>query len=371
MELLKPASAQELAATLHNAAQSGHGIELLGNGSKPRAGGPIAPAGIRVSTASLDGVLQYEPKDLTVSVQAGMPYARFTEMLERDGYMVPLEPPFASGATVGGVIACNSSGPLRRLYGTARDVVIGMEFATLEGKLVQSGGMVVKNVAGLDMAKLLIGSMGTLAAITSVNFKLAPMPAGSATFLFDFPNASQAIAERDRILRGVLQPAAIDLLHRQGESQWTLAVAYFGNDALLARCRKEFPAADLLEGEPESEFWHSVATTTERFLAEHPAGCVVRTVTPLRDMAAALDRLPGTLVARAGNGVIYTHLEDAAQTADVLRQRHSLIEYGPAVETANLTYWPETDSSFPLMQQIKKMFDPNHLLNRGRLYGRI
>jgi FAD/FMN-containing dehydrogenase len=114
-----------------------------------------------------------------------------------------------------------------------------------------------------------------------------------------------------------------------------------------------------------------VATTTERFLAEHPAGCVVRTATPLRDMAAALDRLPGTLVARAGNGVIYTHLEDAAQAADVLRLRHSLIEYGPAVATPNLTYWPETDSSFPIMQRIKKMFDPNCLLNRGRLYGRI
>ena len=86
--------------------------------------------------------------------------------------MVPLDPPFSAGATVGGVVASNSSGPRRRLYGTARDLVIGMQFATLEGKLVQSGGMVVKNVAGLDMAKLMIGSFGTLAAIAVVNFKL-------------------------------------------------------------------------------------------------------------------------------------------------------------------------------------------------------
>jgi len=371
METITPASAQELAATLLQTAQSGRSIELLGNGSKARAGGPIAAADVRVCTAGLHGVLQYEPKDLTVSVQAGLGWAQFAEMLERDGYMVPLEPPFADRATVGGVIACNSSGPLRRMFGTARDVVIGMEFATMEGKLVQSGGMVVKNVAGLDMAKLLIGSLGTLGAITSVNFKLAPLPAGSCTFLFDFANVSAAMGERDRILRGVLQPAAIDLLRREGEQQWTLAVAYFGNDALLARCRKEFAGADVLEGEGEAEFWHSVARTTERFLEEHPAGCVVRTVTPLKEMGGCLERLPGTLVARAGNGVIYTHLRDAAEADSVLGGKHSLMEYGPAAGGEKLTYWPETDSSFPLMQQIKTMFDPKHLLNRGRLYGRI
>src|SRR5256886_13255208 len=100
--------------------------------------------------------------------------------------MVPLDPPFSQGATVGGVIASNTSGPRRRLYGTARDLVIGMTFATLEGKLVQSGGMVVKNVAGLDMGKLMIGSFGTLAAIAVVNFKLLPMPAANATFVIPF-----------------------------------------------------------------------------------------------------------------------------------------------------------------------------------------
>ena len=87
-------------------------------------------------------------------------------------------------ATVGGMVAANISGARRRLYGTARDLVIGMKFATLDGKLVQSGGMVVKNVAGLDMGKLMIGSFGTLAAIASVNFKLQPRPAVARTILF-------------------------------------------------------------------------------------------------------------------------------------------------------------------------------------------
>ena len=98
--------------------------------------------------------------------------------------MIPLDPPFAANATVGGVVATNGSGPRRRLYGTARDSIIGMKFITLDGDVVGSGGMVVKNVAGLDMAKVMIGSFGTLAAIAVLNFKLHSMPAATATFLF-------------------------------------------------------------------------------------------------------------------------------------------------------------------------------------------
>ena len=114
--------------------------------------------------------------------------------------MVPLDPPFAGSATVGGVIASNSSGPRRRLYGTARDMVIGMRFVTVDGKVVQSGGMVVKNVAGLDMAKLMIGSFGTLAAIAVVNFKLTPAPEAERSFLLPFESAAGVFAVRNRLL---------------------------------------------------------------------------------------------------------------------------------------------------------------------------
>ena len=137
--------------------------------------GPVEPADEQsLAPSALCRVLQYEPQDLTISVEAGLPWRELTAALAANRQMVPLDPPFSRTATVGGVVASNSSGPRRRLYGTARDLVIGMQFATLEGKLVQSGGMVVKNVAGLDMAKLMIGSFGTLAAIAVVNFKLIP-----------------------------------------------------------------------------------------------------------------------------------------------------------------------------------------------------
>src|SRR5271168_3053813 len=210
--MLRPESPEELASALREGAAAHHTIRLGGNFSKDCLGGPTVPSDVTISTSSMNRLLQYEPRDLTISVQAGMPFAELTGMLAAQNQMLPLDPPWLRESTVGGVLAANLSGPRRRLYGTARDMVIGMTFATLEGKLINSGGMVVKNVAGLDMAKLMIGSFGALAAIATVNFKVFPEPSGSRTFVIEFATASEAFAERDRILNGVLQPSALDIV---------------------------------------------------------------------------------------------------------------------------------------------------------------
>src|SRR5260370_15307669 len=121
--------------------------------------------------------------------------------------MIPLDPPFSDNATAGGILAANVRGPRRRLYGTARDMVIGMTFATLEGKLIRTGGMVVKNVAGLDMGKLMIGSFGTLAAIAIVNFRVHPVPPATRTYILEFDSIAALMAARDAVLKNQLQPS--------------------------------------------------------------------------------------------------------------------------------------------------------------------
>ena len=235
-----PQTPEELAAALADAAAGKKSITLGGRFSKNKMGGPIAPSAVTVVTTSLTRVLSYEPKDLTISVEAGLPWAEFCRLLAENRQMVPLDPPFAGMATVGGVVAANSSGPRRRLYGTARDLVIGMTFATLEGKLVKCGGMVVKNVAGLDMGKLMIGSFGSLAALAVLNFKLQPMPQVERLFLLSFDSLDAAIAARDKILKSVLQPASIDLLNPMaaaivGWSGYVLAIQAGGNAAVIDR----------------------------------------------------------------------------------------------------------------------------------------
>jgi glycolate oxidase FAD binding subunit len=376
MQKITPKSAEELAEAMRSASQAGGSIRLEGNNSKHRGGGTADSCDTVISTSGLDQTLQYEPKDLTISVGAGMPYARFTEMLAADGMMVPIDPPFAANATIGGVVAANSSGPRRRLFGTARDLVIGMKFVTVEGKIIQSGGMVVKNVAGLDMAKLLIGSMGTLGAIASINFKLIPKPPGTRTFLYETATAGEAIAMRDRVLKGVLAATALDLLNPSaaagfGRNGWLLAVGSAGNPAVLDRYQRELPGSQVLEGDDEHRFWDFVQEFPSRFLDANPSGAIVRVSTTLKDLESCVSRLPGSVVARAGNGVSYACIADVADAPRAFATGKALMEFGPEHRDPSLVMWPEVDSGFAIMQNVKKMFDPQHLLNAGRMYGRI
>ena len=219
--------------------------------------------------------------------------------------MLPLDPGWGAESTVGGVVAANISGPRRRLYGTARDMIIGMTFATLEGKLVNSGGMVVKNVAGLDMAKLMIGSFGTLAGIALVNFKVFPVPAESRTFEMEFATAAEAFAERDRILRGALQPI--------GDGHRSIGLP--GHSAVAA-CRRKLERAGSLPREncrrprvlPDESVWDEIREFTPRFLVRNPGRqCGVDLLEADGNAGCSFEKLTVPFIARAASGVIYAH----------------------------------------------------------------
>ena len=378
-----PETPQELADQLRAAAVAKQAITLAGNSSKNRMAGPIAAAAQTISTRALTRILQYEPQDLTISVEAGLPWRDLTRALAANRQMVPLDPPFAANATVGGVMAANCSGPRRRLYGSARDLVIGMKFATLEGKLVSAGGMVVKSVAGLDMAKLMIGSFGTLAAIAVVNFKVAPMPEIERSFLLPYASLAEAIKVRDAVVNSVLQPSAIDLLNPEagatvGNRGWLLAIRAGGNAAVIERYEREF--AKLGEGmafddERQATLWSHVEEFTPRYLADRPNGAVVRASCTLKGLEAVMASFQGPAVARAGSGVCYGYFEESraaqAWVADAAgRGWKAVIEYSRGDRDGS-GLWPAPGNDFSLMQRMKNLFDPGNLLNRGRLYGRI
>lgn len=342
--MIAPATSQELAGTLHGLASAGKRIHMGGNFSKRRLGGETTACDETVSSRGLNRLLAYDPRDLTISVEAGMKYAELERILTEQNQMLPLDPGWHSESTVGGVVGANLSGPRRRAYGTVRDMIIGMTFATLEGTLIQSGGMVVKNVAGLDMAKLMIGSFGTLAAIATVNFKVFPIPAGSRTFVLTFASVAEALAERDRILRSALQPVAVDLVN--WPSGFRLLVGAAGNPGVLDRFHAELPSASVFEGEQEQALWHDVREFGARFLADHPDGSIVTNATTMTGMRMLLESASVPFIARAANGVAYFH-------------------HPGSIPVARL------DGDLEVMKKIKAMFDPGHLLNPGRLYGHI
>lgn len=339
MEIVHPDTPHLLAGTLLEYSTRRAAIRLGGNFTKNQLGGPIQPAGVTVSTCALQKLLQYEPRDLTISVESGMPWRELERLLRENRQMIPLDPAWPN-STVGGVVAANVSGPRRRQYGTARDMIIGMRFATLEGKLVDSGGMVVKNVAGLDMAKLMIGSFGTLAAIASVNFKLFPMPEQARTFLFEFATAREAFAQRDQILGGVLQPTAIDIVNFP--RGFRLLVEASGSAAVVDRFTRELGTAQIAD----NAIWSEISGFLAHFMAQNAHAKIRAISTRLTDMADAMNALEVPAVARAGSGVIYAYYAENAPDQG----------------------WT---GDFTTMRKIKSMFDPDNLLNRGRLYDRI
>ncbi|MBV9761662.1 MAG: FAD-binding oxidoreductase [Acidobacteriaceae bacterium] len=386
MPLLTPSSAEELAETLREAASKSQTITALGANSKRLMAGPLLPSDVTISTSKLRRVLQYEPNDLTVSVEAGMPFAELQKLLAARGQMLALDPPHSADATVGGVIATNSSGPVRRAFGTARDLVIGMTFATLEGKLVKTGGMVVKNVAGLDMSKLMIGSFGTLAVLTSVNLRVHARPAETRAFFFCSSDLESALEKRAAVLRGVLQPLAVDLLSpaaatRLGTRGFMLAVRAGGSPTVLARYARELPGSETLTGDRDAQFWNQMQAFTPDFLRRQPGGIVLRTSTTLSEIGDVFRLVTGACISRAASGVSYIYVTSWQAVAPIWKAAtergwSAVVEYAPEEIRASKELWLLSSdggepAAFAMMKKVKQMFDPSSLLNRNRLYGRI
>jgi len=324
--------------------------------------------------------------------------------------------PFADRATVGGAIATNSTGPRRFAYGSWRDIVLGVHFVTAEGKLAKGGGKVVKNVAGYDLPKLLIGSCGTLAVIVEVALKVFPIPPGTATFVLGFATADQAFQASRRILNSPLIPQALDFVDsaagvlaseaRGLASPCNLLVGVAGQDVVVERFQRELPSlvrahglANVvsMRGEQESILWRAIQELTPTFLNAHPNGVVVKASLPLNRMEHFIARaqevasgysLSIANLARAGSGIAYCHLWSGADTrsagpepvvkasefllaeAERLGGR-AIIEWCPTELKSKINLWGTLGDDFPWMRQVKAALDPLGILNPGRFYGGI
>ncbi len=386
MAEIRPSSAEDLAGILRESASRSKTVAVHGNNSKRLMGGPISDSDVTISTSALNRLLLYEPRDLTISVEAGMRFAELQGMLKRQGQIIALDPPFSSQSTIGGVIASNSSGPMRCRFGTARDLVIGMNFATIDGKIVKTGGMVVKNVAGLDIGKVMIGSFGTLAVITSVNLRIHSMPRDMQTFAFAFPDLETALEKRNSILRGVLEPTALDLLSppaaaRLDRRGFVLAVRASGSPATLARYSREFSGSERLKDSEDASFWDRIREFPAEFLARQPEGIVLRISTTLDDFHSLLRAISSPAVSRAASGVTYVFITSSQSLPLIWKKAAEqgwslVVEFAPEDIRTSKELWPLPHSSpglggFDMMKRVKQMFDPHNLLNRSRLYGRV
>src|SRR5919202_2526867 len=187
-----PESAEAVAALLRRAAGERQAVVPWGAGTKQGLGNVPRAYDLAFDLSALDQVLEYEPADLVVTAQAGVPLAALQRRWGEAGQFLALDPPYAEQATLGGTLAANASGPSRLLYGTARDLVLGMRVALPSGEVVKSGGKVVKNVVGYDLNKMHIGALGTLGLMVEVTLKVHPLPAAEATVYAEFDRLEAA-----------------------------------------------------------------------------------------------------------------------------------------------------------------------------------
>src|ERR1700737_4228202 len=207
----KPATAEELAKLLHEAADAGFAVRPVGGGRAMEMGDPPSRDGIELRTTTLDRVLEHSQADMVVSVEAGITLEALQSQLGKSGQFLPLAPFNSPGHTIGGLLATGWTGPLRQRFGSARDFLIGIRVALPDGRLATAGGRVVKNVSGYDLMKLHLGAMGSLGVIVAASFKVFPNPLHDVTLETSTASTEEAWAAAEQALSMPLAPSALEL----------------------------------------------------------------------------------------------------------------------------------------------------------------
>ncbi len=390
-----PSTYEQVAEAMRYAHAEGLAVIPWGGGTLMHIGNVPGRYDIALSLARLDRIVEHEPADLTASCQAGITLDRLRGQLGKHGQLVPLDP-WGEKTTVGGVLAANATGPSRHAYGAPRDFTIGLRIVTADGRVTKTGGRVVKNVAGYDLCKLYIGSLGTLGIILEATFKLAPLPRAERTVLAAFETPARACAFAAELQRCGLALAALQLLNpaaasathlRSPSGLWALGLDLAGTPQAVERSLREIgelaqgAAADLLDVANGTKVWESAGHLS--LTADHALSCKA-TALPTR-MPSLIDSLeaagePPHILALPTVGVLYAswpHLDDPEEAIRRLRTATSdivgslVVEVCPLDLKRRLDVFGEPPPSFDLMRRVKQQFDPNGVLSPGRHVGRL
>jgi glycolate oxidase FAD binding subunit len=417
--VIRPADAAQIAEIVQFAATEKLAIIPTGGCTKLGIGSPPSRYDIALDLSRLNHLLAYDPKDLTLGVEPGMRIEDLLRTLGEQKQFLPLAVPLSERATIGGIVATNSSSPLRHAYGAVRDFCLGMEFVTGEGAQAKSGGRVVKNVTGYDLHKLLIGSLGTLAVITRVNFRTFPMPQAQKTFIASFSLAEAAFDFCRSVAHSVLTPQLVEVadpsagqLIFSGEAfarilpgQWSAVITAAGQPAVVDRYAKELghmaaaaSAAEFLPVEDEAHvaMFERIQEFPRLALEAAPGAAIFRLSALPNAMPSLIAKL--TAIAKQNHadvatlarvsGILYAVFvaENAGSVAslaaaipEVFRvcsqpemQASAMLEWCPKeLKTAPEVVWGPTRPDFELMRRVKNSFDPQSVLAPGRFAGGI
>jgi glycolate oxidase FAD binding subunit len=397
--VVEPASEEEVAAVVSLADRDGLHVLVRGGGTELGLGSPPTGGDILLSTSRLDAVLEHEPHDQTIVVQAGKQLSELQQYLARTGQWLALDPPLPVAATIGGIVATNASGPRRLRFGAVRDQIIGIRVVLADGTAAKGGGKVVKNVAGYDLPKLFCGALGTLGVVVAANFRLYPLTAYRSTVTLDAATREPLCALALKLSASTLTPTAIDLLGPGNGTPTCVLAARFESGveaavqnqsaALLSLAEDLSGQARVLEAEEEAIFWRAADGMSRSGAGSDPGAVLLRVNMVPTEVSAWLGQLESVSAAKGlatrwrahlGHGTVYAWIAGDAErmpsSVEELRAAArnsggSLIVTQASPELLRrLDVWGSV-SALELMRRVKQRFDPNSTLNPGRFVGGI
>jgi FAD/FMN-containing dehydrogenase len=413
---LLPGSVAEVAEILRFASAERLAVVSVGGKTHLHIGMPPSRYDLALDFSGMNRMLAYEPRDLTLGVEPGITYADLDRTLRQKGQFLPLAPPSPERATLGGIVAVAADTPFRYAHGTARDFLLGVEFVTGEGVASKSGSRVVKNVTGYDLHKFLIGSLGTLAVITRLNFRTFPVPPGQTMFVASFADPSGAFALCRALMKSSLQPRIVEILNpgaaglfaRRGAGflggdSWFVVVEAAGHKPVLERHQRdlssmsrEVKAAEFIALDDSQrgqlfrclcEFSPIAFGTTSSATVFRIAALPSSMPTLLAEICkvAKCHALDCAILVRA-LAVVYIALLPPAEpkmfpeliscsrelmTLCMASQVAPMVERCPLQIKQAVGIWPASGSEHDIAHRLKGVFDPQCILSPGRFRGGI
>ena len=400
-EIFRPDDAAGVLDAVIHAVAEDSPLEVVGGGSKRALGRPVE-AGHRLDLSGLAGIELYEPAELVMTALPGTPLSEIEAALAEQGQQLAFEPPdlgpllggAAAGGTIGGVFACNLSGPRRVKAGAARDHLLGLKSVTGRGEAIAAGGRVVKNVTGYDLCKLMAGSYGTLAAMTELTFKVMPAPEMTRTVLVfglddKAANAAMtaAVTSPEDVSGAAYLPAAIaqriavDYVAGAGASVTALRVEGPA-PSVEQRCRnlRELLGADgdveELHGHNSGVLWRALGGADP--LAGRTGRAIWRLSIPPASGAAVTARIAREARCEYfhdwGGGLIWLSLDAPHETlvraAVAEAGGHATLMVADEDRRRRVpVFEPQTPGLAALTARVKDGFDPKRILNPGRMYA--
>ena len=384
-------------------------VSIIGGGTRLQFGNQLKSYDYAVNTSLINSMSSHNEADLTCTVQAGMKMQILQDSLKEHGQFLAVDCPFPAESTVGGTLASNSPGFLRWQLAHMRDMVIGMKVVFAAGTLTKSGGQVVKNVSGYDMARLHIGGLGTLGVITEVSFKLTPLPAKEGSITVGFDSRDDAFDFSRKIFNSYAMPLALVVVNGEltklfdisdSFGKTTVVVRLGGRQkaferqiSIISDISKKFQKVDvdILDTQLSDSTWNKIRDygwldpTIETIVNVSSSPVATRTVDETLSKIMDKYEVSYNLVSQPGFGVTYgyfgtvqgeiekwVHFVKEIKIACAKIGGTIKFEKVPNVGKCEIDVWPEVEPRvLKLMRDLKKTYDPAGILNKGRFIGRI